>query len=295
MTGCANEREQMASRRPNPPTVRLRRLAAELRKYRAAAKLTREQVTDKTAINEVTLYRIETGRARPQKRTLLALLDLYEVDEPRRSELVELSRSAEYPGWLRKYQSELPEVYTAYISFEAEARSERNYESLFIPGLLQTEDYTRAVVKAGLPTANHDEVERYVQARMERQAVLAKERPLQLWAIFDEAAIRRVVGGGHIMKAQTRHLIEACERPHVTVQVIPFDKGAHPGMHGSFIHLDFPDSADADLVYVESMAGDLFLEEEPEIRRYTSAFDHMRALALSPGDSVKLIAAAAKD
>ncbi len=274
--------------RPNPPTVRQRRLAAELLKIRKAAKLSREAVTAKTGVNDVTLYRIETGRSRPQRRTLLALLDLYEVAEPKRSELVETSRGAEYPGWLRQYRSELPEVYTSFISFEAEARSECDYESLFIPGLIQTEEYARAVVKGVLAWAKPEQVERYVSARMERQALLSKEEPLRLWAIFDEAAIRRLVGGRKVMRNQLRHLFEASEQPHITVQVIPFDKGAHPGMSGSFIRLEFP-NPDPELVYVETMAGDLFLEEDADIRRYTTAFEYLRALALSPDESAKLI------
>ncbi|MQA24312.1 MAG: helix-turn-helix domain-containing protein [Micromonosporaceae bacterium] len=281
------------ARRPNPPTVRLRRLAAELRKFRKAAKLTREEVSQKTLINAVTLYRIETARARPQRRTLLALLDLYEVGDPKRSGLVEISLGAEYPGWLRPYQSELRELYTAFISFESEARSVRNYESLLIPGLLQTEDYARAVVNGGLPWGKPEEIEHRVRARMERQAVLAKEKPLRLWAVVDEAAIRRLVGDEGVMRAQLRHLVEVGAKPHVTIQVIPFDKGAHPGMPGSFMHLEFPDPADSDLVYIDSMAGDLFLEEDADIQRFGLAYDHLRALALSPRDSAKLLASAA--
>jgi transcriptional regulator with XRE-family HTH domain len=137
------------SARRQPPTVRLRRLASELRGLRTAAGLTREEVSDQTGINPATLYRIETAKVRPQRRTLIALLDKYEVtDEGQRSELIALSRQAAQLGWLQAFESELPEQYPTYISFEAEARSVRNYESLFVPGLLQTEDYARAVIRA---------------------------------------------------------------------------------------------------------------------------------------------------
>ncbi|OIJ97761.1 transcriptional regulator [Streptomyces sp. MUSC 14] len=279
----------MSDKRQHPPTVRLRRLAAELRRLRSAAGLTREDVAEKKGINEATLYRIEKARARPQKRTLLALLDLYEATDVQRVDLLAVQSGSNDQGWLRPYHSELPEEYTAYIGFEVEARTVRNYESLFIPGLAQTEPYARAVIKGVLPTASQKEVEQRVQARMERQSLLTKEHPLQLWAIVDEAAIRRVVGGRKVMQEQARHLLQLMEEPHVTFQVIPFDKGAHAGMPGSFVHMDFPDPADPELVYVDTPAGDLFLESEAEIRRYKSMFEHLQAVAVGPNESADLL------
>jgi transcriptional regulator with XRE-family HTH domain len=271
--------------RPKPPTVRLRRLAAELRRLRTGAELSREDVEKRTGINEATLYRIETARARPQRRTLVALLDLYVVTDPQRSDLLTLSRSADHQGWLQPYHSELPEGYTAYISFEAEARSVRNYESLYIPGLLQTEDYARAVIVGGLPTASHTEVEQRVQARLERQDLLRRDGPLELWAIVDEAAIRRIVGGHEVMEAQLKHVLDAAQAPNVTFQMIPYDKGAHPGMAGSFVHMSFADPLDPELVYVDSLAGDLFLEADADVRRYKLMFEHLQAAALSPRET----------
>jgi transcriptional regulator with XRE-family HTH domain len=280
----------VSPRRP-PPTVRLRRLATELRRLRAAAGLTREQVSDQTAINSATLYRIETAKVRPQRRTLMALLDKYGVtDEARRVELIALSQQSGEPGWLQGYDSELPEQYTTYISFETEARSLRAYESSFVPGLLQTEDYARAVITGVLPLATEDEVEHRVEARLQRQAVLAKKKPLRLWAIVDEAVLHRLVGGENVMAKQLQLLVAASRQPHVTVQVLPCAVGAHPGMLGSFVVMDFPDAADPDLVYIESMAGDLFLERDVEVRRYAGIFEHLRAAALSPADSVGFIA-----
>lgn len=280
----------MPEKRQHPPTVRLRRLAAELRRLRTSAELTREEVTARTGINEATLYRVEKARARPQKRTLLALLDLYGASETQRTDLLAIQSGSNDQGWLRPYHNELPEEYTAYIGFEAEARTVRNYESLFIPGLAQTEPYARAVVKGVLPTASQKEVEQRVQARMERQALLYKDLPLRLWSILDEAAIRRMVGGREVMQGQARHLLQLMEEPHVTIQVIPFDKGAHAAMTGSFVHMDFPDPADPELVYVDTPAGDLFLESEPEIRRYKSMFEHLQAVAVGPDDSADLLA-----
>ncbi|MGW1652593.1 helix-turn-helix domain-containing protein [Streptomyces atratus] len=279
----------MPDKRQRPPTVRLRRLAAELRRLRAAADLTREDVAKATGINEATLYRVEKARARPQKRTLIALLDLYAASEAQRADLLAVQNGSNDQGWLRPYHSELPEEYTAYIGFESEARTVRNYESLFIPGLAQTECYARAVVKGVLPTASRKEVEQRVQARVERQALLTKKDPLQLWAIVDEAAVRRLVGGSEVMRAQARHLLQLAEEPNITIQVIPFEKGAHAGMTGNFVHMDFPDPADPELVYVDTPAGDLFLESETEMRRYKSMFEHLQAVALGPNDSADLL------
>jgi transcriptional regulator with XRE-family HTH domain len=271
-------------------TVRLRRLAAELRSLRQISGLTREEVVERTGINVATLYRIEHARVRPQTRTLRTLLDLYGVDEEQQASLIALLREARQRGWLHAYQSELPEHYTTYIGFEGEAHSVWNYESLFVPGLLQTEDYARAVIRGVLPTASRDEVERHVEARMERQAVLRNDNPLNLWTIVDEAALRRQVGGLSVMQAQLRYLMEVSELPHVTFQVIPFNVGAHPGMPGSFALMQFADAAIPDVIYIDSMAGDLFLEEESEIRRYTLIFEHLRAVAISPDASVSLVA-----
>ena len=274
------------------PTVRLRRLAAELRSLRASSGLTRETIVERTGINAATLYRIEHGRVRPQTRTLRTLLDLYGVDEEHQAELVALLRDARQRGWLHAYQSELPEHYTTYIGFEGEAQSVWNYESLFVPGLLQTEDYARAVIRGGLPQASRDEVERRVEVRMERQAVLRNDNPLNLWSIVDEAALRRQVGGPEVMQAQFRHLVEVSELPHVTFQVIPFGAGAHPGMPGSFILLQFGDAAIPDVIYVDTMAGELFLEEVADVRRYKLVFEHLRAVAASPEASLSLVTSA---
>jgi transcriptional regulator with XRE-family HTH domain len=282
-------------RPPGPPTVRLRRLAAELKELRADAKLTREQVQEQTGVNQGTLWRIEKGQAKPHNGTLETLFDLYGVADSRRNELIELARGAKYPGWLRQYRQypdELPEGYAAYISFESEAKAAHNYESLFVPGLLQTEEYARATMVDGWPM-EADAVERRVQMRMERQSLLSRKRDgrdaLEFWAVVDEAALRREVGSRTVMRAQLGRLLEMNERPNVTLQVIPFDKGAYPGMTGSFVRLNFGAVA-PDIIYVESLAGVIFLELQAEIDRYGLVFDHLRARALSPRDSSALIA-----
>jgi transcriptional regulator with XRE-family HTH domain len=270
-------------------------LAAELRSLRASSGLTREEVVERTGINAVTMYRIEHARVRPQTRTLRTLLDLYGVEKEEQAELIGLLRDARERGWLHAYQSELPEQYMNFIGFEGEARSSWNYESLFVPGLLQTEDYARAVITGVLPFASREEVERRVEVRMERQKVLWNENPLELWGIVDEAALRRQVGGQSVMRAQLGHLLEASELPHITFQVIPLDAGAHAGMPGSFVFLQFADPAVPHVIYVDTMAGELFLEEESDIRRYRLVFEHLRAVAASPDASRSLIASIATE
>ena len=264
------------------PSVRLRRLAAQLRDLRENRALTQEDVARRTGKDRSTLYRLETAQQRPQRATLIQLLDLYEVPEPRRGELLMLLREASQRGWMQPYRSELPGVYSDYIGFEEEARTISNYESLFIPGLLQTPGYARAQLHGTLPHATVAEIGTRVTARLERQELLTRADPPRLWAIIDEAAVRRQVGSPQVMAAQLARLADAAAQPHITLQLIPFDAGAHPGMDGSFVVLEFPDPADRAIVYTESAAGGLFLEEDDEIRRYTLMFGHLRAAALRP-------------
>jgi hypothetical protein len=225
----------------------------------------------------------------------MALLALYGVTEPARGELLTLSRQSSEQSWLQSFPSELPDAYTHYITFEGEARSLLNYESLFIPGLLQTEDYARAALHRGNPTAAREEIQLLVSARLSRQAVLTRDPPLRLWTIMDEAALHRPVGGRDVMRAQLKQLTERAELPHVTLQVLPYDVGGHPGMAGAFAILRFGEPSASDVVYIESQAGDLFLESEIDILRFTSVFEHLRAQAMPPEVSVSFIRHMASD
>lgn len=282
--------------KPRPtPTVRLRRLAAEIRRLREAAGLTQEEVAERTGKDRSTLYRLESAQQRPQRATLIQLLDLYGASQEQRTELLTVLREAGQLGWMQPLRADLPPVYSDYIGFESEARSISNYESLYIPGLLQTEEYARAVIRGTLPYASTEEVETRVSARLERQAQLSGDDPLQLWAIMDEAAVRRIVGGRPVMREQLVRLHEAAALPNVTVQVVPYEAGAHPGMPGAFIVLEFPDPVDQSLVYTESLAGGLFLEDDLEIRRYILLFDHLRAAAMRPGQTLTLLAEIAEE
>ncbi|MEU4537056.1 helix-turn-helix transcriptional regulator [Streptosporangium sp. NPDC023825] len=282
------------SSRRQPPTVRLRRLASELRRLRQAAGLSQDDVAEKTNVNSVTLYRIETAKTKPQLRTLITLLDAYGVTGSSRADLMTLQKEAKQRGWLHSFEANLSDQYTALIGLESEAEQAINYESLFIPGLLQTEDYARAVIRAVPPTATEAQVEDRVAARLQRQALLEGDTPLRLWAILDQAALCRKIGSNAIMREQLAHLARQAQRPHITIQVIPFSAGAHSGMLGSFIVLKFV-PGNSDVIYIDSMAGDLFLEKETDIERYNDMCEHLRAIALSPADTIALFASSRED
>ncbi|WP_280383931.1 helix-turn-helix domain-containing protein [Nocardia wallacei] len=276
-------------------TVQLRRLAALLHEMREHAGVSKEVVSARTGINVTTLYRIETAQARPQRRTLMAMLDLYGVEEPQRADALQLLQEAQKPGMSRPFEAAVSEVYAAYINFENEALSARLFQTSFIPGLLQTEQYAVAVLDTAMPKVEAAVIEQRLRARFERAKVLAKEEPLELWVVLDEAAIRRVVGGREVMRGQLLRLVEESEKRNVILQLLPFDAGAHPAMVGSFVVLDFHDPADPELVYVEGIAGDDIVEGHNEIRRFGVMFDQLRAMALSPRDSTALIAEVADD
>ncbi|GII93338.1 helix-turn-helix domain-containing protein [Sinosporangium siamense] len=263
----------------------------ELRQLRANANKSREEVAAATDMNRATLYRIETAQARPQVRTLRALMDLYGVPEARRGELLAILKAANSQGWLQT-ATDLPDQYATYIQFEAEARQVLNYETSFIPGLLQTKAYAWAAISGsglGLPAS---EVEHRVAARMARQA--RRDPPLSVHAIVDEAVLHRSVGGSQVMKAQLMRLQEAAEEPGITLQVIPYGVGAHPGMHGSFVVLSFAEN-DPDVVYIEGHDTDLFLDNDVDLARYNLVFEHLMAVAASPLESQAVVAAVLAD
>ncbi|MEV6152681.1 helix-turn-helix transcriptional regulator [Nonomuraea sp. NPDC052129] len=276
----------MAQRR-HAPTARLRRLAMELRQLRERAGLSREQVAESTEINRATLYRIEMAQAKPQLRTLRALLDAYDVPATRQSELISLLKLAKEESWLQVASEGLPDQYATYIGFEQEAKAIFNYQSSFVPGLLQTESYARAAIPGGDPELPAEVVESRVAARMARQA--QRDPSSALTAIIDEAVLHRVVGGPKIMREQLQRLLDGSEQPHMTLQVIPFVAGVHPGMHGSFVLLQFDHEAH-DVVYIETNAADLFLESDDDLRRCRNVLERLQAMAVSPEATRDLVA-----
>ena len=274
------------------PTVRRRRLAAELRRLREAADMTIDDVAEQLECSASKVSRIETGQVGVTPRDARDMLAQYQVTGEPLEALVQLARDARKKGWWHAYS----EVFTgAFVGLEAEAATLRSYQALLIPGLLQTEDYMRPVFRAGRPDAPEAEIERRVAARLERQKLLEDRDPPQFWTVIDEAVIRRPVGGREVMAGQLRHLVKlASSLPNLTLQVLPFSAGAHAGMEGPFLILGFPEKADPDVVYVENTTAMGYLEEPEDIDRYTLMFDHLRAAALSPDDTLNRISEAAE-
>lgn len=273
------------------PTVRRRRLAGELRRLRDSAQLTIEEVADKLECSASKISRIETGHVGVTPRDVRDLLELYGLNGNEREALVQLAREARTRGWWHAYN----EVFTgAFVGLEADASSLRAYQALLVPGLLQTERYAHTVIRAMRPDAEETDVSRRVAARRERQRLLTDPAPPDYWAVIDEAVLHRQVGGAEVMVEQLARLVEMAALPHVTIQVVPFHTGAHPGMEGPFLILGFPEQADPDVVYVESTTSGLYLEMPADVHRYALLFDHLRATALKPDDSVELIAAFAR-
>ncbi len=269
--------------------VRLRRLGAEMARLRQERNLTKDQVAAATGISVQSLWRLESAQSRVQKRTVVTLLTLYQAPEDVRAELLALHRTAKETGLLTSHARDMPGEYPAFIGFEAEAIQVLTFECQAVPGLLQTERYARAVIEATTPYLTEPAWQKRVDVRMHRQALLRRQpHPLRLWAIVDEAAVRRQTGGAEVMEDQIEQLIEASLLPNVTLQLLPFSHGAHAGIPGAFIILDFAEP-DPSLVYLENQAGDIFLDSKEQVTQFKTTFDHLRASALDPVQSRKLL------
>jgi hypothetical protein len=278
--------------RRQPLTVRQRRLAAEMLALRGA--IPREKVFADTGVSEGALLKMEKARTRPQKRTMITLLDYYGATPEKREELLDLWQHASRTSELEPIEESLPENYKTFIAFESDAAELWAFEGFFVPGLLQTEAYARAVIRSQLPEQSDEGIEARVEVRMRRRAALSRSSAVRLWAILDEAALRRIVGSPTVMREQLEHLA-AIGRPGntVTLQVIPFGAGAHTGMTGSFLVMDFH-HPDPPLVYTENYSGGLFLESPEDVDRYRANFHRLSAQALSPEATAQMIETAAK-
>ncbi|MFY9672474.1 MAG: helix-turn-helix transcriptional regulator [Trebonia sp.] len=278
------------------PTVRRRRLGTELRRLRDSAGYKLDEVAGMLGVAPSTLSRIETGKAPTKSAYLSQLLELYQVtDAGQRQILVDMAREGHRKGWWAAYDDVLPSGLGVYVGLEAEASGLRSYEIAVVHGLLQTTDYARAILRASAPRHTADQIERLVDLRMERQRRLDDNPPLDLWVIHDEAVIRRTVGGPVVMRHQLAHLLVAAGLPGVTLQVLPFDTGAHAGHDGPFSIVEFHDRSDSEVVYVESTAGPIYLEKDREVRASAEVFDRLRAAALPPEASLDLISKAARE
>ena len=272
------------------PTVRRRRLGTELRRLREAHSIKLEEVAEQLGVAASTLSRIETGKAPTRSAYLTAMLRMYGVDDPgQRQVLIDMAREGHRKGWWAAYEDVLPTGFGIYVGLEAEAASLRAYESLVVHGLLQTEDYARAVMTTVGRKLAADEIERLVTLRMQRQEVVLRADPIELWLILDEAVLRRAIGPPELMHNQLTHLADASLWPNVTLQVMPFGGGPHPFLNGPFSIIEFPERTDPDVVYTEGVAGQAYLERDREVRSCAEGFDLLRAAAMSPVDSTDLV------
>jgi len=214
------------------------------------------------------------------------MLDIYGVGDAIKSELAQIAREARLKGWWHPYSTVLT---GAYVGLEAAARAVRTYEQQVIPGLLQSEEYAIAMIRGARLGDSDEEIDRRVRVRMGRQSLLTTDDPIDLRAVLDEAVLRRPVGGPAVMIDQLKRLIEAARLPNVTLQILPFEAGAHAGMDGPFAILEFEEERDADVVFTDNATGGLFMEKTEELQKYTVIFETIVATALTPEESIEMI------
>ena len=275
-------------------TTRRRQLGAMMRKLRAQKGLTLEEAGQLVGVSKATVSRYET-QAGPVKWIVVdALCREYGATEAEQRAVVSLAKDAKQQGWWSSFADSIPESMNLLLTLEDEAVREDHFSCVYVPGLLQTRAYSTALQKANEVPLEPTEIERLVDIRMKRQEVLTRPKPPRLWAILDESVIRRVVGSPEIMKEQLDRLLAANETRHITLQVLPFSKGAHSAALGSFVTIGGVEPA-LDVVYVDFHTGSLFLEKEEELERYRLAFEYLRAQALDMEASSSLIHHARKE
>ncbi|GAA4620623.1 helix-turn-helix transcriptional regulator [Actinoallomurus vinaceus] len=273
-------------------SVRARRLATELRALREDSGLSVEQAAAQLGWSYSKLNRFENGRAIPSPKTVAHILDLYGLPDGKRDSLIRLARDAGERGWWEDLG-----VFTgSYVGLEDAASIIRMWQPLLIPGLLQTEDYSRALIEVGIPQLNPTEVEKRVKARIARQTLLSRPDAPELHAIIGEAALRHEVGGEVVMREQLRKLeAVSSKRSNVTVRVLPFSAGAHVGLDGAFAHLEFREAIDPAVSYVEDISGEKYIESAEGNRRLRLTYDRISDAALTPEESAALIVDMAKE
>lgn len=270
------------------PTLRRRRLGAELKHCREEAGLTQETVGRHFEWHAAKVTRIETARVAVTARDVKDLLTLYGVhDETYREALMALARMSRERTWWTDYRDIMRPG--NFVGLEAEASTLLAWEPIVLPGLLQTEAYMRALMRTGRAQDPPHHIDRRVALRLKRQSRLRATNPLELLALVDESVVRRVVGGPEVMDEQLRHLIDTAQLPTVTMQIVPFDAGEHPFLGGSAALLEFRETTHLDVVYLEGLAGDYYEEQHSEVARYRDEFERLSAKALDPRLSVKMI------
>jgi hypothetical protein len=265
-------------------------LGAHLRRLREAQGITREDAGWKIRSSESKISRMELGRVSFKERDVADLLIYYGLEDPdEHARLMALAREANAAAWWQRYGDVLPSWFQSYVGLEAAAAQIRTYEVQFIPGLLQTREYARAVVMLGHWRAAPEEIEHRVDLRMDRQQVLDRPDPPQLWVVIDESALRRPVGGTEVMRGQLEALVAAAKLPNVRLQVVPFAVGGHTAAGGSFSILRFPDPELPDVVYIEQLTSAVYLDKRDDVDQYASAMEILCHLAAPPDRTSEIL------
>ncbi|TDC38941.1 XRE family transcriptional regulator [Micromonospora sp. 15K316] len=272
------------------PTVLRMLLGAQLRRLRESSGVTREGAGWEIRASESKISRMELGRVGFKERDVADLLTLYGVkDDEEREVLLKLARDANSPGWWHRYGDVLPSWFQSYLGLEAAAALIRTYEVQFVPGLLQTPAYARAVVLLGHGAAAPDEIDRRVGLRVRRQELLRRANPPQLWAVLDEAALRRPLGGPDVMRGQLDALIEATRLANIRLQIVPFTAGGHAAAGGAFSILRFGDQDLPDIVYIEQLTSALYLDKRDDLDHYALAMERLCVEAEPPERTPELL------
>src|SRR5215831_3922134 len=273
------------------PTVLRMMLGGQLHRFREAADVSPDRAGYEIRASRSKISRMENGRVGFKERDVADLLTLYGItDEQVRADMLALVRQANTPGWWSKYGDILADWFEAYLGLEAASSVIRSFELQFVHGLFQTEAYARAVTLLGYRAAPAEEIERRVSLRLKRQELLTRPQPQQVWAVIDEGALRRPVGGRAVMRAQLSRLIEVAGLRHVTVQVVPFGRGGHAAAGGSFAILRFAEAELPDVVYIEQLTSALYLDKPDDVDHYMEVMSHLTTEALTPASSARFLA-----
>ncbi|GAB3923136.1 helix-turn-helix transcriptional regulator [Kribbella albertanoniae] len=265
------------------PTALRMMLGSHLRRLRERAGVSRTDAGWAIRASESKISRLELGRVGFKERDVEDLLSLYGVSEAReRDRLLELAREANNRGWWHRYGDVTPDWFDAYLGLEAAAELIRTYEIQFVPGLLQTAEYARAVARLTGVSRGDEEIERVVALRTRRQRVLDREPPLKLWAVVEEAVLHRPIGGADVLRRQLNALRDAVHRPNVTLQIIPIGGPGHAATGGAFSLLRFPQRDLPDIVYLEHLTSALYLDKRDDVETYTHALDLLASTSPPP-------------